>query len=153
MEPLIVLTDNRWHGLQPGVSREPELLAHLGEPESRHEGVGYAALQGLTLWAYPASALSCYLHDQRLLLLAAGPNRGNRLQPLAAPWTEALGRVENSRMLPSRVDKNARVHLYLSRGMALHIQGERLELLELFPPIAEANYLQQLYVEPAPFTK
>lgn len=149
----MVLTENLWRGLKPGQSSQAELLAALGPPEARHENVGYGALQGLERLDFNALGGSAYLHAERLLLLALAPTRANGLQVAMEPWRQALGRPENSHMLTSRMAKNARIVLHASRGLALHVLAERVRLIELFPALTEAQYLERLYSKPAPFTK
>lgn len=149
----MVLTDNLWRGLRPGQSSQAELLAALGPPEAQHANVSYGSLQGLERFDYGAHGASAYLHAERLLLLSLAPARGNGLQVAMEPWRQALGRPENSHMLASRMAKNARIVLHASRGLALHVLAERVRLIELFPAMAEAQYLERLYAQPAVFMK
>lgn len=149
----MLLTENLWRGLRPGQSSLAELLTALGEPEARHANVGYGSLQGLERLDFNAQGLSCYVHAERLLLMSLAPTRSNGLQAEAEPWRKALGRPENSHMLASRLDKNARIVLHASRGLALHVLAERVRLIEVFPTLTEAQYLERLYAQPAVFTK
>ncbi|MBH9577099.1 hypothetical protein I7X39_09285 [Inhella sp. 1Y17] len=149
----MVLTDNLWRGLKPGQSSQAELLAVLGPPEAQHANVAYGSLQGLERLDYGAQGGSAYLHAERLLLLALAPTRANGLQVAMEPWRQALGRPENSHMLASRMAKNARIVLHSSRGLALHVLAERVRLVELFPALTEAQYLERLYAQPPVFTK
>ncbi|WP_374437822.1 hypothetical protein [Inhella sp.] len=149
----MVLTDNLWRGLKPGQSSQAELLTALGQAEARHANVGYGSLQGLERLDFSALGATAYLHAERLLLLALAPTRANGLQVAMEPWRQALDRPENSHMLASRMAKNARIVLHSSRGLALHVLAERVRLIELFPTLTEAQYLERLYAQPPVFTK
>ena len=147
----MVLTDNRWRGLQPGVSTEADVLRVLGEPGRIFESVGYGALQGLRLLTYYGQSQSAYTNGKSLVLMTLAPTRVNGLAHAAEPWLTALGRPENPRRLPSTAGKGAYICLYASRGLALHVLGESVDLIEQFPPIPEATYVEQLYEKPADF--
>jgi len=148
----VVLTDNRWRGLQPGVSTEQDVLRLLGEPGRIFERVDYGALKGLRLLTYYGQSQSAYTNGKSLVLMNLAPTRANGLAHAAGPWLTALGPPENPRHLPSTAGKGAYIALYASRGLALHVLGEHIDLIEQFPPLPAATYVEQLYEKPADFT-
>ena len=149
----MILAENVWSTLRPGAATESQADAALGKPDAIVAGVRYGAIVGLTLHGYTPKAASLYFRNGQLVVLALGPNAGNGLSTELADWTAALGGAEPERVLDSRVDKNARLRLYASRGIALHVVGQRVELVELFPAASVESYMAHLYVAPPVFRK
>jgi hypothetical protein len=147
----MLITENRWQNLVPGVATEAQVVAILGVPEDRAENVRYGSLQALTLLDY-APATSIYLREDRVLLIGVAPVTANGLERKLAAWKTALGQAPE-RILDSRAGKNGRVYLYAAKGLALHeVEGE-VEAVEIFPSMTVDAYLKHLYVQPLPFTK
>jgi hypothetical protein len=152
-EKTMAITENRWNDLTPGVSTEAQVETTLGEPDTKMPNARYGSLQGLTMLAYFAQATSLYFRDGQLLLIIIAPNQVNGLSREAESWSTAFGDQMPERILDSRVDKNALLYLYVSRGLALHMVSGHVELLEIFPAMSLDTYLHQLYVPPPTFRK
>lgn len=147
----MLITENRWRDLVPGVSTEAQVLTTLGAPEDRAENVRYGALQALTLLDY-APATSIYLREGRVLLIGVAPVTANGLERKLAAWKTALGQAPE-RILDSCAGKNGRIYLYAAKGLALHEVDGEVETVEIFPSMNVDAYIKHLYVQPPLFTK
>jgi hypothetical protein len=67
----------------------------------------------------------------------------------AAPLLAELGRGE---VMRSRSGKHSTMHVWPDRGLAASVDEdeERLEFVEVFPPMSLEEYLGGIYEEPAP---
>lgn len=147
----MLITENRWHGLVPGVATEAQAIAALGAPEDRTENVCYGSLQALTLLDY-APATSIYVKEGQVLLIGVAPVMANGLERKFVAWKTALGQ-EPERILGSRAGKNGRLFLYAARGLALHELEGQVEAVEIFPAMSVEAYIKHLYAPPPVFLK
>jgi hypothetical protein len=147
----MLITENRWHELVPGVSTEAQVLATLGAAEEKAENIRYASLQALTLLDY-SPATSIYVKEGRVLLIVVAPVTANGLERKLEAWKAALGQSPE-RVLDSCAGKNGRVHLYAAKGLALHEVDGEVETVEIFPSMSVEAYIKHLHVEPGLFTK
>ncbi len=147
----MLITENRWRDLVPGVSAEAQVVNVLGAPLDRAENVRYGAIPGLTMLGSFSLAASVYLKEGQVLLIVIAPTTANGLERKLLAWKTALGQAERS--LASHIEKNAHVHLYPARGLALHEVAGQVEVVEIFPAMSLDAYLKHLYVKPTPFTK
>jgi hypothetical protein len=67
----------------------------------------------------------------------------------AGPLVEEIGRGE---VMRSRSGKHSTMHVWPERGLAASVDEdeERLEFVEVFPPMSLEEYLGGIYEEPAP---
>lgn len=148
----MLMTENRWLGLVPGVSTEAQVATALGASADRAENIRYGSLEGLTMLGSYALATAIYVREGRVLLIGVAPVTANGLERKFAAWQMALDQAPE-RILDSRAGKNGRVHLYAAKGLALHEVDGQVETVEIFPSMTVDAYLKHLYVQPPPFTK
>ena len=147
----MLITENRWRDLVPGVSTEAQALSSLGTPEDRAENIRYGALEALTLLDF-ARATSVYVREGQVLLIVVAPTTANSLEGKLEAWKAALAQAP-VRILDSRAGKNGRLFLYATQGLALHEVDGQVEAVEIFPSMSVDTYIKHLYVQPTPFTK
>jgi hypothetical protein len=96
---------------------------------------------------------SLYFRDGKLLIISVAPNDSdNGLDSNAKSWLAALGIPKQEHIKGSHVYSEeigfGLLYLYLDRGLALHVLGDIVELVELFPPMSLENYMKYLYKKP-----
>lgn len=116
---------------------------NIEESDLDHE-VGYQKLKNLTrvrkekllpghFYYYGNSVSIIYVNDRTVLDTLEMETIYNR-----------YGRGE---ILPSRMGKNSRLHLYASHGFAVSEHEDKVDFMELFPPTTIEQYKENVYLE------
>lgn len=148
----MVLTENRLHGFVPGVTTEMQVLTAMGESDYKKSDVSYRNIKGLNIVSYERG--SYYFRDGKLLLISILPDEDeNGLSSKAESWLAALGDQMQERTIKSHVGKNALLYLYPRRGLALHVVGDLVENVQIFPAMSLDDYMKYLYKKPPVFIK
>jgi hypothetical protein len=74
--------------------------------------------------------------------------------PNTIPSDESLQSLgEAAAVLPARVGKRSKVHIYPEKGIALSVLDNTIRLLEIFPPMSLQAYKDSFYYEPDPYIR
>jgi len=147
----MVLTEDRLHGFVPNITTEAQVLTAMGESDYKRSDVSYRNIKGLNTVSYERG--SYYFRDGKLLIISILPDeRANSLSSDAESWLTALGKPNQeyikSSFIYSEEGGFGLLYLYLDRGLALHVEGDFIGLVEIFPPMSLENYMKYFYKEP-----
>ncbi len=139
------------NNLLPGKSTAADVLACLGEAEKTTEGATLGKVSELTLLGYYKVGVSVYLKKNIIFAviyaLDAAPE-ANSFAKLTKDWgTPTLD------LLPSSVQKNARVYFFEKQGTALHADHGKILLVEKFGAMTATTYQRDIYKQPPLFKK
>jgi len=151
----MILTQNSWHDLSPGISTEAQVLAAMGTPDRKDSNESYGLLKNLVQFEYDDLKKPSFLFQEgKLFLIYFRPDKDdNGFTSKAEPWITALGEPKQECFMNSHVDKHALLYIYPGRGLALHVVGDIVEIVEIFAAMSLDEYMNSFYVKPPVFIK
>lgn len=91
-----------------------------------------------------------FRQDQFVVYVLESVGKG----PNTIPSDEILQSLgETAAVLPARVGKRSKVHIYPDKGIAVSELDHTVRLLEIFPPMSLEAYKDSFYYEPEPYIR
>ena len=132
----------------------PEIQSRFDMPDSAiTSGVAYLKMTGLTMLYHPSAFPARFYFDGEALVMIYVPRDAPPLESLDVAAMQArLG--DDMAKLRSRVGKGFVHYVGAEAGLAFSAgHGEGVVLLEVFPPMSQADYEDTIYEDPGPFVK
>jgi hypothetical protein len=142
---------NTWRNLTPGVSSVLDVKAALGQPRRDVSGVARGGTSQLQLFDYPTPQSSIFFLNGIVLVMVIIPRDGEGFPTLREELEKELGTP--LKKLPSVRGKNAWVHVYADKGIAVTVLAGKVKAIELFPMMKPEEYEDRLYIRPPQFVK
>ncbi len=139
---------NQFLGVVPGKTTSSWLLETFGAPKHDLKDIKLVHVEGLRVMAYSDERFSFYLKNDKVVFINVVPKDGDDLPNSLKGFHQALGKPEA--VWASAHGPGYDVVVYAKVGIAVHVRGDAVQVVELFQPTDARGYKARFYKEPAP---
>jgi hypothetical protein len=139
---------SKWYP-QLGKSRAALLDSLAGPDLKESPKIGFGSWAGLTrIHNRSVDIASYYLENDRVVLIYIA-NIAFCQQLKLSNFLDVLGPPLPHQLMPARTDRHAMLHVYAHDGIAISVNGQAIEAIELFVPMTLEEYVRKIYKKPA----
>ena len=146
----VVALENQFLGVKPGESTSSSIREVFGKPQHDLEDIKLVHVKGLRVMAYSNKneQFSFYLKDDKVVFINVVPKEADELPTSLKGFHLALGKPEA--VWASAHGAGYDVVVYAKAGIAVHVRGDAVQVVELFQPTDTKGYKARFYKNPAP---